>query len=164
MEKIALEVFHRHILVSHLKGNAARVVDRLEQLANQLGEPFGNLLSELVTSYDSKPEWKEDEWYGDEIAIDNCYFAHTDFRLYPVRKDMRIVDFLNEHRTIIESGCFPCSQYIRAPWSGPMLELLVSERELGKYYVLDGQLRLIWHWCHQIPNVKVYMYKGTRLI
>ena len=35
-----------------------------------------------------------------------------------------------------------------------------SEREPEKYYVLDGQLRVIRHWYHNVPNVKVFIYRG----
>jgi len=41
-----------------------------------------------------------------------------------------------------------------------MPQPLVSERKLGKYYILDGQLRVIRHWYHQLPNVKVFVYRG----
>jgi hypothetical protein len=158
--RVSLEVFHRHVLATHLKGNAARVLDHLERRAQGCGEPFGSLLAELVASYDPKPEWQEDEWYRREVPLDECYFACTDFRLSPVPKDQRFVDFLNDNRQKIESGCFPCSLNIRAPWSGQMPEPLVTERETGKYYVLDVQLCVIWLWYHQIPNVRVFIYRG----
>jgi hypothetical protein len=29
-----------------------------------------------------------------------------------------------------------------------------------RYYVLDGQLRLIRHWYHHISSVTVYIYRG----
>jgi hypothetical protein len=38
-----------------------------------------------------------------------------------------------------------------------MREPLVREREPEKYYILDGQLRVIWHWYHQRPGVKVFI-------
>jgi hypothetical protein len=58
-------------------------------------------------------------------------------------------------------GSFPYSSEIRAAWSEtPMPQPLVSERKLGKYYILDGQLRVIRHWYHQLPNVKVFVYRG----
>jgi hypothetical protein len=51
---------------------------------------------------------------------------------------------------------------IRAPWSGPMPAPLVQERAPGKYYVLDGQLRLIRHWYHDVPTVKLFVYRGSK--
>lgn len=159
-EKIPLEVFHRHVLVTHMKGNAARLLDQLERRSHRYGESFGSLLAELVASYDPKPEWQEDEWHRREIPLDECYFACTDFRLGPVPKDERFVDFLNDNRQKIESGCFPCSLEIRAPWSGQMPEPLVTERGTRKYYILDGQLRVVRHWYHNVPNVRVFIYRG----
>ena len=95
-----------------------------------------------------------------EIQVDDCYFAHTDFRTYPVPKDGRFVDFLSEQRDKIDSGLFPYSERIRAPWSGPMPEPLVQEREAGEYYILDGQCRVIRHWYHDARTIPVYVYGG----
>jgi len=92
--------------------------------------------------------------------MDECYFAHTDFRHYRVPKDERYVDFLSSQLCPIESGSFPCSWEIRAPWEGCMPEALVQERQAGKYYVLDGQLRVIRHWYHQVSLVPVFIYRG----
>lgn len=41
-----------------------------------------------------------------------------------------------------------------------MPEPLVQEREPEKYFVLDGQLRVIRHWYHNVPNVGVFIYRG----
>ena len=67
---------------------------------------------------------------------------------------------MKDLRQEIESGLFPCSNEIRAPWSGAMPEPLVQERGADRFYVLDGQLRVIRHWYHNIPNVRVFIYKG----
>jgi hypothetical protein len=100
--------------------------------------------------------------YG--YPLDKCYFAHTDFRYRWVPKDKRFADFLHGRLQEIEHGSFPCSWEIRAPWSGQMREPLAREREPGKYYILDGQLRVIWHWYHQEPNVRAFVYEGDRKI
>ena len=41
-----------------------------------------------------------------------------------------------------------------------MPEPLVQEREAGMYYILDGQLRVIRHWYHNVQNGKVLIYRG----
>lgn len=149
--------------MTHLKGDTAcvhRVLDQLERRWHRSGESVGSLLAELVACYDPKPKWQEDKWYRIEVPLSECYFACTDFRLSPVPKDRRFVDYLDDNRQKIESGCFPCSLDICAPWSGQMPEPLAAEREAGKYYILDGQLRVIWHWYHNVPAVKVFLYKG----
>ena len=158
--RISLEVFHRHFLVTHLKGNAACVLDQLERRAQRSGESFGSLLEELVASCYPQSEYRDDNWYVREVPLDRCYFAHTDFRDRPVPKDQRFVDFLSNQRQEIESSSFPCSSEIRAPWSGQMPEPLVRERGPKKYYVLDGQLRVIRHWYHNVSNVRVFIYRG----
>jgi hypothetical protein len=161
--RIPLETFHRHVLVTHLKGNAACIFDQLEQWAHP-DEPFGRLLAALVAScYPKDKHFQEDNWYAEEIPLDKCYCAHTDFRHHPVLKDQRYVDFMPDKRQKIESDCFPFSYEIRAPWE-PMPEPLVRERERerkpGRYYVLDGHLSVIRHWYHNVPNVKVFIHKG----
>ena len=154
--RISLEAFHRHFLVTHLKGKAACVLDQLERRAHRSGEPFGSLLAELVASCYPQGGYRDDNWYVREIALDRCYFAHTDFRHHEVPKGQPFVAFMHDKRQEIEWGLFPCSSEIRAPWSGQMPEPLVQEREPEKYYVLDGQLRVIRHWYHNVPNVKVW--------
>ena len=159
--RISLEVFHRHFLVTHLKGNAARVLDELERRVRGSIEPFGSLLAALVSSYDPKASYQDDNWYARDVPLDRCYFAHTDFRHHRVPKNERFVDFLGSRLQEIEQGSFPYSSEIRAPWSGtPMPPPLVQERGSGKYYILDGQLRVIRHWYHQVPDVKVFEYRG----
>jgi hypothetical protein len=159
--RISLEVFHRHFLVTHLKGNAARVLDELERRVKGSIEPFGSLLAALVASYDPKASYQDDNWFARDVQLDECYFAHTDFRHRSVPKNGRFVDFLCNRLQEIERGSFPCSWEIRAPWSEtPMPPPLVQERGSGKCYILDGQLRVIRHWYHQVPNVKVLEYRG----
>ena len=163
--RISLEAFHRHVLVTHLKGKAACLLDQLERRECRPGETFGSLLANLVAScYPDNPEFQEDVWYVRELPLDRCYFAHTDFRFRRVPKNERFVDFLDTQLQEIERGWFPCSSEIRAPWSGPMPEPLVRERDPEKYYILDGQLRVIRHWYHQVPDVKVFIYRGQLAI
>ena len=105
--------------------------------------------------------FRDDNWYVREVPLDRCYFAHTDFRNRPVPKDQRFVGFMDNQRQEIESGSFPCSSDIRAPWSGPMPEPLAQERETEKYYILDGQLRVIRHWYHNVPIVGCSYIEGS---
>jgi len=159
--RIPLEDFHRHFLVTHLKGNSDRLLDRLEDRARQRREPFSSLLADLVASCYPQPGYLDNDWHVREIPLEMCYFAHTDFRHYRVPKGQRIIDFLDKQVQEIERGSFPSSREIRAPWS-EMPEPLVQERgrDSGRYFVLDGQLRVIRHWYHQIPKVKVFVYRG----
>ena len=45
-----------------------------------------------------------------------------------------------------------------------MPEPLIEERGPEKYYVLDGQLRVIRHWYHNVPDVRVFIYGGDRAV
>jgi len=157
--RIPFEFFHRHFVLTQKKGTKA-VLDKLEQRAAQSGEPLGKLLADWIEAHYPQSGFRDDAWYVREVPTDKCYFAHTDFRLYPVPKDQAIVAFMLNKRQEIESGSFPYSSEIRAPWSGQMPEPLVQEREPEKYYVLDGQLRVIRHWYHAVPSVKVFIYRG----
>jgi hypothetical protein len=160
--RISIEVFHRHFIVTHLKEKAAEVLDEIERRARESGEPLGGLLAECVKyHYPSETHFHEDDWYARDAPLDGCYFAHTDFRGHLVPKDARFVDFMYTQHEAIESGSFPCSSEISAPWSeNQMPPPLVRERKPGKFYVLDGQLRVIRHWYHNVPNVKVFIYRG----
>jgi hypothetical protein len=65
---ISLEDFHRHILVTHLKGDSDCVLKQLEERWHRSGEPFGSLLAELVKScYPKHPEYQEEKWYATDI-------------------------------------------------------------------------------------------------
>lgn len=166
-ERISLASFHRHLLVTHLKGNSAAVIDQLKMWAEEHRADFGKMLLEMIRSYDinsDHPEWFEDAWYAAEVPVRECYFAHADFRLLAVPKNEQIVRFLDENRTKIDSDCFPCSREIRAEWRGPMPEPLLVERGAHRYYVLDGQLRVMWHGYHGIPTVRGFIYKGNRKV
>lgn len=160
--RISLEVFHRHVVFTHLKDEAASVLAELERRADHFGEPLSRLLADCVKrSYPSENHFQEDVWHVREVPLDRCYFAHTDFRGHPVPKNERFVDFMRTQQREIDSGSFPCSLEICAPWSkSQMPEPLVREREPGQFYVLDGQLRVIRHWYHKIPNVRVFIYRG----
>ena len=160
-DRISLEVLHRHIVVTHLKDRAAGVHEDLQRQASQSGEPLGRLLAECVKlHYPKRTDFQDDNWYVGEVPLDRCYFAHEDFRTYPVPKGERFVDFMHDKRQAIESGLFPYSSQICAPWPGPMPEPLAQEREEPeKYYILDGQLRVIWHWYHNVPNVRMFIYR-----
>jgi len=157
---IPLEGFHRHFVLTHRKDSAQALLDQLKQEAETSGKPFATLLSGWIKSNYPQCAFQDDNWYEREIPLDNCYFAHTDFRGYSIPKDQRFVDFMPTKRQEIDSGTFPCSLGIRAPWSGPMPEPLVQERGPEKYYVLDGQLRVIRHWYHNVPTVRAFIYRG----
>jgi hypothetical protein len=144
-----------------MKDTAAEVLAKLELRADQSGETLGKLLAEWMKAHCPQSGFQDDAWYAREVPLDRCYFAHTDFRLRPVPKDQAIVVFMLNKRQEIESGSFPCSSEIRAPWSEQVPESLVQERGPEKYYVLDGQLRVIRHWYHAVPNVKVFIYRGN---
>lgn len=159
--RISLEDFHRHFVVTHKKGDAAVVFADLERRAHQPDVMFSILLAEWVKChYPMQTSYQDDQWYKTEIPLDKCYFAHTDFRYRVVPKDQPFVAFMHDKRQEIDSGLFPCSSEIRAAWSGQMPEPLIQERGPGKYYVLDGQLRVIRHWYHQVPSVRVFIYRG----
>jgi hypothetical protein len=159
--RIPLETFHRHFICTHLKGKSAEVLDQLQQQAHRSDKPFGKVLREwMKSSCYLQSGFRDDAWYAKEIPLNNCYFAHTDFRLRPVPKDHLFVEFMYNKREEIDAGVFPCSAEIRAPWSGPMPEPLVQERGDERYYILDGQLRVIRHWYHSVPNVKIFIYRG----
>lgn len=158
---ISLEALHRHFLVTHLKGEAACVLNRLERRAKEEHESFAGLLADLMGCWNKPGAYRDDKWFAKDIPVDGCYFAHTDFRHRRVPKDQRFVDFLGSALEEIELGSFPCSWEIRAPWEPtPMPAPLVQERGEGKYYVLDGQLRVIRHWYHGVPSVSVFIYRG----
>jgi hypothetical protein len=158
--RIPLEDFQGHFVLTHMKGAAAGVFDDLKQRAEQSGRPYPELLGEWIKCKYPQNAFRDDNWYVREVPLDRCYFAHTDFRNRPVPKDQRFVGFMDNQRQEIESGSFPCSSDIRAPWSGPMPEPLAQERETEKYYILDGQLRVIRHWYHNVPIVRVFIYRG----
>lgn len=158
--RIPLEKFHQHFIVTHTKDKAGALLCELRQQADQASQSFASHLSEWMTVNYPQPAFRDDNWLSRVIPLDKCYFAHTDFRHYSVPKDQRFVDFLPEKRQEMESSSFPCSLQIRAPWSGQMLEPLIQERGLEKYYVLDGQCRVIRHWYHSVTNVRVFIYRG----
>jgi hypothetical protein len=106
--------------------------------AEQNGEPFARLLAEWIEQNYPQRGFQDDNWYVKEVPLTSCYFAHTDFR-----------------------GFFPCSSQIYSPWLGPMPEPLAQERGHERYYILDGQMRVMRHWYHEVPNVRVFAYEGT---
>jgi len=144
-----------------MKGDAAAVFDDIRQQAERCGRQCADLLGEWIRSKYSQGAYQDDNWCVREIPLDKCYCAHTEFRGRAVPKDQRFVDFMGKLRQEIESGTFPCSCEIRAPWSRPMPEPLVQEREPEKYYVLDGQLPVIRHWYHNASTVRVFIYRGN---
>jgi hypothetical protein len=179
MQKIPLETFQRHFLVTHLKNDAECVLAQLEQSRQRSDQSFGRLLSEFIQSrWKDQTAYVSDDWYIDEIPLSKCYFAQADFRGYPVPKNERFVDFLERHIQEIESHSFPMTREIRAAWE-PMPRPMVEERDPDnwtqritgrsenpknsgreRYYVLDGQLRVIRHWYHRKLTVPVYIYRG----
>lgn len=159
--RLTLENFHRHFIRTHKKEEAAGIIAKLEEQAKQSARPLAMMLAEWMKDKYPQNGFHDDNWYVREIPLARCYFAHTDFRLYPVPKDQRFVDFLPAKRVEIEAGSFPCASEIRAPWTEAMPEPLVQEREPQKFYILDGQLRVIRHWYHEISKVGVYIYRGN---
>lgn len=157
---IPLEDFHRHFVLTHMKGAAAVVFDNLKQEAEKSCRPYAALLGEWIKCKYPQGAFQDDNWYVREVPLDKCYFAHTDFRGRPVPKNQRFLDFMDNQRQEIESGSFPCSSEIRASWSEPMPEPLVQEREPEKYYILDGQLRVIRYWYHNVPIMRAFIYRG----
>jgi hypothetical protein len=158
--RISLELFHRHFISTHMKGAAAEVLTQLQQGANQTGEPLSKLLEDWMKSHYPQSGFRDDAWYAREVPLDNCYFAHTDVHgLFSVPKDYPFVEFMRDKRKEIDAGTFPLSAKIRAPWQ-QMPEPLIQERGDERYYVLDGQLRVIRQWYQAVPNVKVFIYRG----
>lgn len=160
--RIAVEDFQRHFVLTHMKNDAEAVFAHLKQEAEKSGAPFGTLLAEWIKSSYPQAAFRDDNWFVRKISLDACYIAHTDFRGYPVPKNQRFVDFMTTKRGEIERGTFPCSSEIRTEWSGPMPEPLAQERDTGRYFILDGQLRVIRHWFHNVSSVRVFVYKGQK--
>jgi len=179
MDKVSLETFQRDFLVTHLKNKPECVLDCLQQKsAIQLS--FGDLMMQIIEAcWEEQTAYRCDSWYACEISIDKCYFAHGDFRGYCVPKDERFVDFLDGNIQEIESNSFPMSREIRSEWRD-MPRVMVQERDAGdwtkpitdknatsknigreRYYVLDGQLRVIRHWYHRKTSVPAYIYRGA---
>jgi hypothetical protein len=158
--RISLENFQRHFVLTHERNEAIALLNELQQQADASGQSFANVIAAWLSRKYPQSAYQDDNWYVRDVSFDECYFAHTDFRLHPVPKDHRFVDYLPSQRQAIESGSFPCSVEIRAPWSGQMPEPLIQERGSEKYYVLDGQCRVIRHWYHSVPNVRVFIYRG----
>ncbi len=161
---IPLADFHRHFVRIHMKEHAAGVLEELKQQAARSGQSLASQLLEWMKCHYPQAGFRDDKWYAKEVHVDKCYFAHEDFRGRPVPRDQRFVEFLRNNCSEIESGLFPCSSEIRAPWSGQMPEPLIEERGPEKYYVLDGQLRVIRHWYHNVPDVRVFIYGGDRAV
>ena len=158
-----LEDFHRHLVIVHGKSEDAAIVHTLDQQAIRFGEPFRKLLAAWVScKFPNEPSYLEESWFEKEIPVGACYIAHTDFHcLCKLDKDESFADFMRDKRGQIDSDVFPFSPVIRAPWpQNPMPPPLVRERQPGKFYVLDGQLRVIWYWYRKLSDMKVFIYRG----
>jgi len=158
---VPLNDFLRHIIHTHLKDRAAGVLWEIGR-QGQL-DPHDELrcLKRCVQSYyPGRPSFVDDNWKENEVGVDSCYFAHGDFRGCRVPKDGRFVDFVEAQRSNIQLGAFPCASEIRAPLPWPVPPPLVRERVTGRYYVLDGQLRVIRHCYHDVPKVTAFAYAG----
>ena len=159
--KISLQDFHRHVIATDVQCGGTAVLDELKQIAIEPGESLSKLLSQWVrVRCPREKHFQEDCWYATEVALDRCRCAHSEFRGYPVPKNERYVDFMPKQREAIESGSFPFSTEIRAAQWSEMPPPLVREREPWKYYILDGQQRVIRHWYHGVSIVRVFIYKG----
>lgn len=156
---LPLRDFQIHFVRTHFK-------ERFESLMSQAersGKPLGEWLNYwLAQNFSKQTAYQDDKWFAREVTLDACYFAHGDFRLHPVPKDRRFVDFLPTVREKIESDTFPCSTQIRAEWSGAMPEPMAQERGSGRYYILDGQCRVIRHWYHNVSSLRVFVYRGEK--
>jgi hypothetical protein len=180
MNKVPLEIFQRDFLLTHLKNKPKCVLDELQAMHQGTNPSFVQLMMKVIENcWSEQTAFRCDNWYSCEIPLEKCYFAYTDFRGYRVPKDGRFVDFLGAHVQEIESHSFPMSREIRSAWT-PMPRVMVEERDADdwtkrvtdtnaasngtgreRYYVLDGQLRVIRHWYRQVPIVKAYIYRGT---
>ncbi len=160
---VRLDDFLGHIIRTHLKDNAASVLCEIRRRVRQADLPDElSLLKKCVaSSYPDRPSFVDDNWREIDVDLDRCYFAHGDFRGCQVPKDGRFVDFVESQRGNIQLGTFPCSSEIRTPLALPVPPPLVRERVAGKYYVLDGQLRMIKHCYHRVPRATVFMYTGN---
>jgi hypothetical protein len=159
--RIPLETFLLHFIRTNLKGSANEVLERLQEQAHRSSEPFCKVMEDWMKSSPySQSGFRDDAWYAGEISLDNCYFAHKDVHcLFSVPKDHTFVEFMRDKREAIDEGTFPLSAKIRAPWH-EVPEPLVQERGDERFYILDGQLRVIRHWYHAITKVKVFIYRG----
>jgi hypothetical protein len=177
MDKVSLETFQRDFLATHLKNKC--VLDELERFCQESKLAFRDLLMRIIENCWDQTAYRCDNWYSCDIPLENCYFAHTEFRGYRVPKDERFVDVLKGHIQEIESHQFPMSREIRSEWR-EMPRIMVEQRDANdwtkrftgisatpnnagreRYYVLDGQLRVIRHWYHQKRSVAAYLYRGT---
>jgi hypothetical protein len=158
---ISLEVFHRHFIETHKKANTA-VVDELERRAARTSEPIGTLLAEYLECQNLSAAFREDKWFVREVPVIACYIAHPDLHcLCKLTKGDRFVDFVNDKREQIHSGVFPYSLKIRAPLTEmPKPIVWEPDTDLGKYYVFDGQLRLIRYCYHSVRSIEVFIYRG----
>ena len=160
--KISLEDFYIHFITTHRKERAPDLLSELACQARHLDQPFTSLLAEWMSVNYPQEGFRDDNWYATEIPVEWCYFAHSDFRGAWVPKDKRFVDYLPKQRYAIESASFPCASQICASWTGTMPEPLAQERGPNRYYILDGQLRVIRHWYHKVQNIRVFVYRGER--
>lgn len=165
-----------------MKNKPRCVLEEIERRWGKLNMTFSDLMSQVIKAcWPDQTAYLDDSWYETDIPLDKCYFAHTDFRGYPVPKDETFIGFLKERISEIESHSFPMAREIRATWEHeptppPMVEERHSNdptrRVIGsssgqnniggeRYYVLDGQLRVVRHWYHKKTTVHVYIYRGT---
>jgi hypothetical protein len=178
MDKVPLETFQRDFLLTHLKNKPDCVLNHLKQTC-QSNLSFGDLLMQIIEAcWKDQTAYRCDSWYACDIQLSKCYFAHGDFCGYRVPKDERFVDFLDSHIQEIESHSFPMAREIRSEWQ-PAPRVMVQERDADdwtkpvrtnatsnnagreRYYVLDGQLRVIRHWYYRKASVAPYIYRGN---
>jgi len=178
--RVPLDTFQQDFIVTHCKDKAKALLSELHMRANQCSQPFAQVLNEWVASKYEQTSYWDDNWYFTEIPLERCYFAHTSFHgTYQVPKDKRFVDFLESTGGgEIENDSFPCSAEIKNHW-GPMPPVMIEERDPNdstkrvtdanassayvgceRYYILDGQLRVVRHWYHSHPIISAYIYRG----
>ena len=155
MRRVSPTEFYRHFISTHLKGAAPQ---NLEQLSE---DELRNIIKE---NYPDNPEWLEDVWVAINVRTDKCYISQDDFRSYGIPKHQSFPDFVNNVRAEIDADTFPYAKDIKAGIQQPYPPVIARERETGRFYILDGQKRLITLCYHLATEVRVYLYTGIKRI
>ena len=152
MNHLPLPDFQRNALRTSLKNRTPDDLDECSALR----------LCELVTKqFPREFHYLEDAWVAGTIETGSCFIAHSDFRDYPIEKDWCFADQIASWRSLIDARIFPCASEIRAGITADYPPLIVRERIRGKYYVLDGQHRIITLLYHGFLVVRVHAYTGS---
>jgi len=153
MNRVPLAEFQRNALRTSLK----------DRTPADLNDYSAAKLRELVTEcFQEERHYLEDAWEAADIATASTFIAHTDFRGYPIEKDRNFAEALADWRQPIVAGEFPCAAEIQAGITADYPPLIACEREAGRFYVLDGQRRIITLLYHRRPLAKAHIYRGSR--